>query len=265
MASKYADDSEPHYNQRFMDIEPKPRRKLMPIQGYEDMPLVSLEAAVEPLVSIVHDVKKMATWAKWKRADPPANNLSVDQSASIIIYSMEWEPQNKCLYYSLNEALRDENRRKLKPWFLYLKLFITALGRLPPVCRTVYRGVRRDIGEEYQKGNMIIWWGFSSCTLTMDVLNSDQFLGSNGPRTLFAIECNSGRDIREHSAFKHENEVILPAARQFQVVACVPQGKNLNIIQLKELKPPVPLIDLPFQVCSSVLRVRKNVMLKFHV
>ena len=251
MASKYADNNKTEHRVRFSDIEEKSNRKLMPIQGYAEEPLVSIEQAVEPLVSVVHDVKNMASWAKWKCADPPPNQLTIDQSAAIILYSMEWLPQDKCLYFVLNETLRQENRQKLKPWFRYLKLFLTALSRLPSTHRTVYRGIKHDLRHEYQREQTVIWWGFSSCTLTMDVLNNEQFLGSTGTRTLFAIECDSGKDIRQHSAFQNEDEILLPPARQFQVVACLPQGKDLCIIQLKEIKSHIRLIELVPEVSLS--------------
>ncbi|CAF1175673.1 unnamed protein product [Rotaria sordida] len=53
-----------------------------------------------------------------------------------------------------------------------------------------------------------------------------------------------GKDIQKHSAFPRESEILLPAARCFEVVACLPQGPDMNIIQLKEIDSPVKLIDL---------------------
>ena len=253
MASESVVDKETEHMMRILDIEEDPSRKLMPIEGYEDKPLVSLEEAVEPLVSIVHNVKNKAVWAKWKCEDPPADKLTPDQSASIILYSMHWEPQDKCLYFVLNATLRDENRDKLKPWFSYLKLLLTALSRLPSYNRQIYRGIRRDLRKDYQKGKMVIWWSFSSCTETIEVLKKEQFMGSTGARTLFIIESSSGKDIREHSAFRQEDEVLLPAARQFEVVSCLPQGDGLTIIQLREIVPPVPLIELAPPVSESHL------------
>ncbi|CAF1448178.1 unnamed protein product, partial [Rotaria sordida] len=52
------------------------------------------------------------------------------------------------------------------------------------------------------------------------------------------------KDIQKHSAFPRESEILLPAARCFEVVACLPQGPDMNIIQLKEIDSPVKLIDL---------------------
>jgi hypothetical protein len=98
-----------------LDIDREPKTMLLPIQGYEKKSLVSLKKAVEPLLSIVPDVKRMAYVAKMKCNKQPADNLSIDESVSIILYSMEWEPQEQCLYFVLNVTLRAENRRKLKP------------------------------------------------------------------------------------------------------------------------------------------------------
>ena len=46
-------------------------------------------------------------------------------------------------------------------------------------------------------------------------LNSSQFedrLDRDGPRTLFIIDCESGRDIRRHSFFPSTDELLLMAA-----------------------------------------------------
>ncbi|CAF1020163.1 unnamed protein product [Adineta steineri] len=243
MAKKYSDDDDSQHNHRFSDIAGEPCRMLLPIQGYERKPLVSLEDAVEPLVQFVPDIKRMAYVAKMKCDNPPADHLSKDESASIILYSMEWEPLEECLYYVLNATLRAENRRKLVPWFLYLKLVLTALSKLPSLQRTVYRGVNGDMRKYYTKGETVIWWGFSSCTATMDVLENDQFLGSTGTRTFFTIECINGKDIQQHSQYKCEDEILLLPGRQFKVVACLNQPGGLYMIHLKELEPPYPLLE----------------------
>jgi hypothetical protein len=248
MSFKYLDDYENQYNQRLLDIGQEPRDMLMPIQGYENQPLVSLEQAIEPIVTLVPDVKRMAFVAKTKCKKPPANNLSVDESASIILYLMDWEPQEKCLYYVLNKTLRSEQRKKLKPWFLYLKLILTALSRLPFSDRSIFRGVKCDMRKEYPEGATVYWWGFSSCTSTMSVLKNEDYLGSSGPRTLFAIECFSGKDIRQHSNFQNEADILLLPGRQFKVVSCRNQRNDLYFIQLKETEPAHPLLEPILQV-----------------
>ncbi|CAM4845938.1 unnamed protein product, partial [Rotaria magnacalcarata] len=252
MASKYVDDEEPHRRKRFSDIEENPRRKLMPISGYEKKPIVTLEKAVETLEDIVDNVKDNAAWAKWKCADKPADNLTVDQSAAIILYTMEPNDEAECIYYALNSTLRDENRKNLKHWFLYLRLLMSALALLPNLQSHVYRGVKGSLKSALIAGEKIIWWGFSSCTADLSVLNDDQFFGSTGVRTLFNIDCKTGKDIKNHSAFPRESEILLPAARCFEVVACLPQGPHMNIVQLKEIDSPIKLIDLgPENIVTS--------------
>jgi hypothetical protein len=61
--------------------------------------------------------------------------------------------------------------------------------------------------KDYPKDKVFVWWGFSSCTPSIDVLQSDLFLGKNG------------RDIRQHLYFDKENEVLLLPATQFQIAA----------------------------------------------
>ncbi|CAF3152552.1 unnamed protein product [Rotaria sp. Silwood2] len=245
MATKYVDiDEEQTHTQRFSDIAEEPCRMLMPIQGYEEKPLVTLEEAVEPIVSYVPDVKRMTYIAKMKCAELSPGKLPLDQAASIMLYSMEWQPSEECLYYVLNQTLRNENREKVKPWFLFLRLILTGLAQLPSKLSFVYRGIKRDMRKEYPEGKTFVWWGFSSCTSKINILQSKKFLGTTGPRTLFTIECDTGKDIRKYSCYKAEHEILLPAARQFKVMGCLSQGEDLYLIQLKEIQPPFPLIEL---------------------
>jgi hypothetical protein len=55
---------------------------------------------------------------------------------------MEWTDSQESLYATLNRALRGVNHQELKPWFRYLKLFLTALFKLPSIEGVVWRGVR---------------------------------------------------------------------------------------------------------------------------
>jgi hypothetical protein len=227
---------------RISDIAKEPHEMLMPISGYEDEPVVPLETAVKPLVSILPTIQTYAYTAK-QRCKNPADNLTQDESASIMLYSMGWDPMDKCLYVVLNATLRSADRQKLKPWFSYLKLFLTALSRLPSKPRFVYRGIKLDLSDQYPMGETVIWWGFSSCTVSVNVLQSELFLGVTDTRTMFTIECHSGKDIRKHSYFPTEEEVLLLAATQFKVVGRLNQGPGFRIIQLKEIEPPFPLLQ----------------------
>jgi len=235
---------EQKHTHRFSDIVAEPRRMLLPIQGFEKMSLVSLEEAVKPLVSVVPDVEQMV-WIAKQNCSHPKDGLTSDESASIMIYTMEWEPYEKSFYAILNTTLRAANRQELKSWFLYLRLIINALHKLPATHHAIYRGVKSDLAAQYCQGDTIVWWGFSSCSLSLETLKNERFLGKSGIRTLFSIECDSGKNIRSHSYYAEEDEVLLLPARQFEVIGCLDQGNGLQIIQLKETQPKFPLIKLP--------------------
>jgi hypothetical protein len=263
MATKYFANDEHQYNQRFSDIAGESCQILTPIQGYEKQPLVSLEEAVEPIVPFLPDVKRMALLAKNKCKKPPSNNLSIDESASIMLYSMDWEPQEECLYHVLTKTLRAKNRNELIPWFLYLKLILTALYRLPSTNRYVYRCIQGDMREDYPLDETIYWWGFSSCTATMEALSTKEFSRLSGKKTLFMIESFSGKDIREHSDFQDEAEVLLPPGRQFKVVSTLDQGNNYYIIRLSETKPEYPLLESDsHNVSRSILCQFKSLFIR---
>jgi len=238
--------------QRFMDLSDEPLIMMAPIKGYDKMPLVSLEKAIQDLIPYIPGIEQMAYIAKERCQKPPPDRLSEDQSAAIMLYTLEWEPKEESVYFKLNKALREPDRQALKPWFLYLKLLFSALSLLPSSSCTVYRGVKLDLKHRYKKGQKVVWWGFSSCTSSMDVLNNEAFMGTAGKRTLFAVECQSGKDIQQHSYFKRENEFLLPAAREFEIISVFPQADGLNIIQLKEVQPKYPLLETSSTISQIV-------------
>jgi hypothetical protein len=227
---------------RICDVSEEHKKKMLPIQGYAEMPLVTLEKAVEPLVLVVPQVKQMV-WTVKSNCKSPSDNLSSDESASIMLYTMGWPPPNDSFYIILNKTLCNEDRSLLKPWFLYLKLIITALSKIPSEQCRLNRGVKKDISADYPRGKTFVWWGFSSCTSSIHVLENELFLGKTGMRTLFQIDCHSGKDISQHSMYKKEDEILLLPARQFKVVSCLNAGNGLNIIQIKEIDPPHPLLE----------------------
>ncbi|CAF3387984.1 unnamed protein product, partial [Rotaria sp. Silwood2] len=95
---------------RFSDVAEEPCIMLAPIEGFNIQPLVALEKATEPLHNIVPRLQTFVHVAK-QRAKHPADGLSVDESASIALYTMEWEPHTESLYYILNQTLRNEDRK----------------------------------------------------------------------------------------------------------------------------------------------------------
>jgi len=105
---------------RFSDVAGEPCIKLVPLEGYNKKPLVSLEQAIEPLISLTPRNNIQAYLVK-QPAPNPANDLTIDESAEITFYTMQWEAYLESVYYILNQTLGAADRQNLKPWFLYFK------------------------------------------------------------------------------------------------------------------------------------------------
>ncbi|CAF4274500.1 unnamed protein product, partial [Rotaria sordida] len=165
-------------------ISDEPKQLLEPISGYAHEPLLSLEEACEPLLNIVSRLP-VHIWIAKQNSQNPADGLTQDESAAIHLYTMGWDSSinesSVSLYVHLNQTLKGIDRTKLRPWFRYLKLFLTALAKLPVAPRqTVWRGIRADLSNDYPQDEKITWWAFSSCTTSLKILQSDLYLGTVG-------------------------------------------------------------------------------------
>ncbi|CAF2069652.1 unnamed protein product [Rotaria magnacalcarata] len=227
---------------RFTDVGELPKRMLAPIEGYDTVPLVSLEDAVKPLVDIVPNVERNVYVVK-ENCQDPEDGLTTDESASIMLYTYESILHENSLYVKLNDTLRSEQRKHLVPWFLYLRLILTALARLPSKRRSIFRGVKKELWLDYPEGKVFIWWGFSSCTSTIGVLENEHFFGKTGERNLFQINCTTAKDIKKHSFIVNEDEILLLPARQFEFDLLQPVAiPNLTVqskISSQGKSPPI--------------------------
>ncbi|CAF1264646.1 unnamed protein product [Adineta ricciae] len=230
---------------RFIDADKEPTRPRMPIEGYENKPLVSVEDSIQRIKDFVHDLDRIV-WLAKRDLVAPTDGLTIDESAAIRLYTLQWCQPYESLYSQLNRTLRAELREHLTPWFSYLKLFLTALYKLPSIKRTVWRGVHGDVSEHYK--NNYIWWGFSSCTETMDVL--EQFIGRTGVRTIFMVECLNGKNIRNHSVYENENEILLMPGTYLLVRSKWSPVDGLHMIHLEEVIPPHRLLAPPVDISS---------------
>ncbi|CAF1125103.1 unnamed protein product [Adineta steineri] len=131
-----------------------------------------IEYAEEPpLENIIGDLSLYIKLVLDETPEQPPDGLTIDESAAI----------------------------PLRPYFKYLKLFLTALVKLPCVPRmTVWRGVTKNLTAEFPVGTQVTWWAFLSCTTEMTVLENELYLGNSGNRTLFSVETINGRIIRNH-------------------------------------------------------------------
>ena len=230
-------------------------KALDPIIEYAQEPILSLKDACEPLNNILDDLSKYVSIALESTPAEPADKLTKDEAAAIRLYTIEWDDGTKSLYSVLNLTLRAADRVELKPWFKYLKLFLTALVKIPCAFKqTVWRGVRRNISDEFYPGAQIVWWSFSSCTTSLTVLESDMYLGNVGERTLFSIELINGRTVRNHSHFDTEDEILMLPGTCLEVQSKFSPAPDLHIIHLKQIIPKEQLVAVPFQGMKSTIR-----------
>ena len=243
MASKFDDKSTGQVALRILDVADEPLEFFRPIVGYADSPAVALEEAIKELVSIVPHVGSFAYTAK-QNSRNPVDGLTSDESAAIRIYTMAWDPPEQSLYHRLNHALRSKADRQenIRPWYPYLRLLVSGLSRLPVIQKTVFRGIKGHLAMGYGKGETIVWWGFSSCTTSLEVLQSEIFFGNTEPRTMFIVECKAARDIRNHSEHASEKELLLLPGTVFKVMSCLDQGGRRDI-HLMEVIPDHPLLQ----------------------
>ncbi|CAF3687535.1 unnamed protein product [Rotaria sp. Silwood1] len=180
--------------------------------------------------------------------EQPSDGLTVDESAAIRLYTIEWDEPDLSLYAMLNRTLKNNNREHLQPYFKYLKLFLTALAKLPclpPL--TIWRGVTKNLSTNFSPGTPVTWWAFSSCTTSLTVLENDIYLGTTGDRTLFSIEAINGRTIHAHSHFLSEDEVLLLPGTHMIVQSQLNPGAGLHIVHLKQIIPETTPLEPPFK------------------
>jgi len=214
---------------RFADVNFE-TKQLTPVYGYSSYPLVSLEQALQPISPLIKQLDRYIKVAKQNCTCPPEYRLTYDESAAIYLYTMEWGRSS--FYRVLNRALRSEDRSSLKPWFHFLKLFDTALGKLPNLKRVIWRGVRYDISKEFKENEDVTWWTINSCSSSIHVIKN--YLDNNS--TLLLIEAINGKDVSGFTNYPHEDEVILGPGTRLRVVGnAVDHIGGLHVVHLKEV------------------------------
>jgi hypothetical protein len=235
-------------NLRTTNIINDVRADLGPIVGYAEEPLLPLFKACAPLTDIVHNIWFYVQMALHETPEAPPDGLTIDESAAIRLYTMEWDGPHRSLYSMLNHTLKKDDREHLRPYYKYLKLLLTALVKLPcvPSC-TIWRGVTKNLSTEFPPGTPVTWWAFSSCTTELTVLESNIYLGNTGDRTLFSVETINGRTDRAHSHFVTEDEILLLPGTHMIVKSQFSPAPNLHIIHLKQVIPEEVLLEPPFE------------------
>jgi hypothetical protein len=164
--------------------------------------------------------------------------LTADEISSVWIYTTDSAEEGKAFFNALNFALR--TRTGLREFSDYVWLLMNALSKMPMLAdapRKVFRGVKVNLFTEYSRRPSVMWHMFSSCSDQLRVQNN--FLGPDGPRTLFVIELTTwrGRNISRYSSQPQENELLLPPCTSFTVEGCIDGGNGLCIVSLREEAP----------------------------
>lgn len=226
------------------DIEPH----LTPIIEYANEPMLPLFKACDPLTDIVHNISFYVQLALKETPEQPPDGLTIDESAAVRLYTIEWQRPHRGLYSMLNHTLKYDNREKLRPYFKYLKLFLSGLVKIPCIPQlTVWRGVTKDFSSQFPPDTEVTWWAFSSCTKTLTVLENNMYLGVTGSRTLFSVDAINARSIRAHSHFATEDEILLLPGTRMVVQSQLSPAPDLHIIHLKQEVPDVVLLKPPFE------------------
>ena len=145
-------------------------------------------------------------------------------------------------YSVVNRLLREHDRRMLVPYKPFLKSFLSACYCLPLQPKSVKRGVKMNLKDDFEEGKEVTWWSITSTTDKVSVLQSGAFLGSKGDRTMFDISARSLVSIKEFSTLPEEEFILLPGTI-LKVVGVLDAGNGLAMIQLREKEPFIPFLD----------------------
>ncbi|CAM4756323.1 unnamed protein product [Rotaria magnacalcarata] len=229
MTKKYHTKTNIRMN-RFTEFELE-NHELKPIAGYWAYDLVSLEESLEGFLPKINELKRTIKEAKKYCTQPSPHNLTRDESAALFLYTME--AGDHSFYRLLNQVLRKENRNEVIPWFSYLKLFDTALRKLPKVKGNIWRAVAGNVTSGYTVNKTVTWWTVSSCSTSADVVKA--FLKPDQEATLFMIEAVAGRNLAGYTMYPDEHEVILEFGTQLLVKNIGFQHGNLRLVHLIEI------------------------------
>ncbi|CAF1072045.1 unnamed protein product [Rotaria sordida] len=193
------------------------------IVGYTEESLLPLVKACTPLTSIIPNLSYYVELALNETPEQPPDGLTIDESAAIRLYTIEWTENQRSLYSMLNYTLKKDTRENLRPYFKYLKLFLTALAKLPCApSSTIWRGVPMDLSAQFPLGTSVIWWAFSSCTTSLAVLENNMYLGD-------------------------ADEILLLPGTKMIVQSQLSPAPDLHIIHLKQIRPKEMLLEPPFK------------------
>ncbi|CAF1383332.1 unnamed protein product [Rotaria sordida] len=199
------------------------------INDYLDDRLVSLEEALKPFDAEIDHLSYNIEEAKAKCHYPSEYKLTRDESASIYIYTIRWKDQ--CLYDHLQAAWRSQDRSKMKPWFKYLKLFKSALDKLPNTKGEIWQGALYDeaIKETLASESSSLYSTMTSCSPSNTGIVD--YLQTNVGTKLIIVGFKSvnGKSLSDYTA-NQSKEVMLWPGIKLDVVRVIMVNETGSVI-----------------------------------
>ena len=239
---------------RFFDQLDPWRESLSSSVDLDDEHLVTIDQAMEPLLGVIEELRSVMEIVK-RRCEANTGALSVDEAAAIMLYTIEWTPNENSLHFILNRKLQEPESDELLPWYSYLKLLQTAVNKLPGASRRIfYRGTNAKLTQRYSDSQIFYWHGFLSADTSLERLGDDPVhFGQTGPRTLLVIHTDHGKDITPYSFYPGTKEIFLPFDQQYQVISNHLSKGDLRILTISDtiqwlapVEKPVIVNPFPF-------------------
>lgn len=212
-ASQYKAEKNPNKS-RSGDLSISKQNTAKLIEGYEKEPVVSLEEALGPFHGEIDQLPERIKEAKTKCYYPSKHQLTRDESAAIYIHSMNWK--KTCVYDKLQAALKSGNQAEAKRWFKFLKLYKSALDKLPEAKGNVWQGTAYD--EQKKKlltsDEQPLYVGMGSCSPSDKALKKQLEKDSIGKKILVGYgPFVKAKDVTGYTAGDQEEFVIFPGSK----------------------------------------------------
>jgi predicted DNA-binding WGR domain protein len=213
------------WNRMGYDVEQDDKKstKMTPISGVLSRPLPkTLKGALRKCDGDeADDAVEAGVKLEKKQVGNPSPKMDRELYGAIAIYTGSF-------YSEINECLRNEDRKKISPFFNYLKMLFEACDRLKPQKRTLWRGIGVDLSKQYKVGSQITWWSISSTTSAKSVAENFMY-NCDGVSTFCTIEAQTAIDISAISLIPSEREFLLLPGTQFLVKKAEKKGKTFHV------------------------------------
>ena len=222
--------------QRFTEVAPPPSDNIPLSKEYLNEPLVPLSDALHGLMNHIANLDRYIKEATDDCNKSGAYGVKEEESAAIYLYTIGWEGNPfGSLYFILNGDLRSGNQSRQRRWFLYLKLLVTGLRKLPSVSGDVWRILSKDVSNTYPMNYTFRWTSLTSCSRNVHKA-IETFSNPNGQNTLFKISIINGKNISQYSKYPDEQEVILLPDAEFSVIgrSTLKEAGNILYIHLRQ-------------------------------